>query len=436
MKKLLVSILFAALALSAGAQKVNEQSLLNNVKKAEANLQDPKKNVKPAFWVALARANHEIATANLKGLYIEMPVADMLMLLGQPTNASAVPVVTIEGESFKKYVYPNIDVYLDENDKVAAFTETKVLKADALAEEEAALRKALALNPKSLEEDILTMMNGMITVYMSKGQNCYLLLDYSGSAENYYRAGMLQKDPMINEDSANETLYFAAVAAIQGLNPKLAEPILDVLMEDKFYKNGEVVYYTAVIKDQLGKKDEAEKIYLMGVENYPEMNKILNALVSFYIANGEDPNKVIPYITRAQEKDPNNAVLYIAEGLAYESLNDKDKALAAYMKAIDVKPDYFDALYNAGLTLYKRSSTAAEELGAIDPTNKTEFDSKLKEVDDLQMEAMGLLERAHAAKPTDKNTVEVLKAIYFRFRDKSDEMKANYEKYNELFKTM
>ena len=53
---------------------------------------------------------------------------------------------------------------------------------------------------------------------------------------------------------------------------------------------------------------------------------------------------------------PKSTVLYNIIGAAYQSLDEHDKAIQAYNKAISLNPDYADAFYNLGISLQLKGS--------------------------------------------------------------------------------
>ncbi len=50
--------------------------------------------------------------------------------------------------------------------------------------------------------------------------------------------------------------------------------------------------------------------------------------------------------------------------------------------------------------------------------------------------ATEVFEKAHQISPKDASVVELLRSSYFSLRDEGDDMRAKYEHYNSLSKTM
>ena len=83
-----------------------------------------------------------------------------------------------------------------------------------------------------------------------------------------------------------------------------------------------------------------------------------------------------------------------------------------YKKAIELKPDYFDALYNLGV-LYNNHGVVLNKIA-----DQITDNAKNKTANDLALakftNALPVLEKALELNPKDKNTMFALKQIYAR----------------------
>jgi tetratricopeptide (TPR) repeat protein len=94
----------------------------------------------------------------------------------------------------------------------------------------------------------------------------------------------------------------------------------------------------------------------------------------------------------------------------------KDLAIDYYKKAIAVKADYFDAIYNLG-ALYINESNKLQVKANELPLNETkQYEAITEQANVIIREALPYLEQAHQMDPANMETVQVLKSIYIRFK--------------------
>ena len=135
----------------------------------------------------------------------------------------------------------------------------------------------------------------------------------------------------------------------------------------------------------------------------------------------------------AQANEPNNPSLYYAEGNVYLKFNDFDKAIAAYKESAKIDPNYFWAYFSEGKAYYDQAVAIQEQANMESDDNK--YMELLDKLDKSLESSLSPLEIAFT-KADDQElkeyVAELLKNVYFRFRDKNEEYKANYEKYNSF----
>jgi tetratricopeptide (TPR) repeat protein len=154
--------------------------------------------------------------------------------------------------------------------------------------------------------------------------------------------------------------------------------------------------------------------------------------------------EAIGNLNLAIEKDPQNAVLHYNLGTLYDNLaNPKDpksitekdyneyftKSTEAYNKAITLKPDYFDALYNIGAMYFNKAVKMQEAANAI--TDNKKYNEASAKADKVFAESLPFLEKAEQVNTDDKDTyrglLETLKKLYMMM-NQADKAKAVSEK--------
>jgi len=124
-----------------------------------------------------------------------------------------------------------------------------------------------------------------------------------------------------------------------------------------------------------GQVEEAQKLYSIVLNSLPnniEAKRKLQELVQLkeinptqaefdevikLFTNGQF-QEVIDKIKTINENYPNLSLLFNILGASYRAINQLDNAVKSFQKAIDIKPEYDEALFNLGVTL--------KELGQVD----------------------------------------------------------------------
>lgn len=430
MKKIVLFLFLMFAAYSVNGQG-NVASILSKIEKSNGDLQNPSKAKKANTWLKNADFYIDLAETNIAQFISGTPASVVVSSIGAPINAKAPEIIEINGIEYVLYKYSEVDAYFTKENVLAFFVETKAVMPDALAKAEKSANEAFLVDSRS-QKNVMELLVRITDIYTSFADNNYNIGKYGESAPNFYNAGRLSAQ--LNLATADDLLYFAVVSYVAANKVTEAKPALDLLVSRNYFRDGYINYYQGLVEAALGNNAAAEAAYISGIQMFPENSQVLNSLIAFYITNNEDPNKVIPFIKKAQETNPTNAVLYIAEGLAYESMKDTHKSIIAYNKAVELAPDNFDALYNLGLAYYHMSENISKELLNIDYTQAELYNKKQKEIDDVQMKSLGVLLRAHAIDANEKNTIELVRSIYFRQRNKSAEMMKQYEVFNEKSK--
>jgi hypothetical protein len=97
---------------------------------------------------------------------------------------------------------------------------------------------------------------------------------------------------------------------------------------------------------------------------------------------------------------------------------------------------YFDAYYNIGALYYNRAVKYIEEANKVPAKEVQKYDDLMAKAAVEFKNALPYMEKADQVKPNDKNALESLKNIYFRFRTESEEMNKKYLEYNEKLKNL
>jgi tetratricopeptide (TPR) repeat protein len=189
--------------------------------------------------------------------------------------------------------------------------------------------------------------------------------------------------------------------------------------------------YSSLVNVYLMMKDSvgAMEVLKKGRTAYPnDINLVITETNYFLKTNNS--KEALNNLNIALGAKPTDANLYLVRGNIYDNLanpkdaNNKDmekpkeydnlikSAETDYKKAIELKPEYFDALYNLGV-LYNNHGVVLSKLA-----DQITDNAKYKTANDLALaeftKALPVLEKALQVSPKDRNTMYALKQIYAR----------------------
>lgn len=447
MKKLVlmaVAMLMVALP-AANAQRVNTDSELSKLAKAEAATQDVKKNTKAATWIAYGKACTDAFILPTKELGRGVPAQMLDMNVGRPQNAFEAEFM---GMPAIVYSYEYVDVYII-NGLIEGWDQKKVI-AEGLAEKAIdAFAKAYELDPKS-ESKIATQAQNLANALAQQGDamNSVGKIKESGEAfELAYRAQAVV--PSLNADPNNlynagmqNTLYAStltgeeAVAAFQR-----SEKLLTEALEKGFKDETGNIYYF-LFHSYYGQREKGREEYLAkgkdalltGIKLYPKNTTILDGLMNLYTAEDGvgDPAELTEMIEKSLADDPTNYDLWFGRGRVYNALKNHDECIKSFEKCAELQPNEFEPNFYVGYFIIEKANSLIETLNSTPNMSYEAYEAENANINLVYAEAVPWLEKAHAIKNTDVATIEYLNGICFRLRD-MDGMMDKYNKYHELF---
>ena len=258
--------------------------------------------------------------------------------------------------------------------KFSQLKGAKSIKAAHAAYQQQDYKKAAELYEETLQAD----PNNFPEAYFFLG-NCYdnlwkpskkgeadndALLDKA--VQNYELAAskLMATNDQKKKDLGKLSLqYLVSAYAADKLNdPAKAEPVVQRMIQ--LEPSDPANYFVlAKIYTDAGVYDEAEKVYLMAKQARPNDPTVYKQLAAYYNSQGRF-DKTIDALEQGAAKDPNNPEAYhtIASYYWDETTRDthlreaekKDyvlKGIAAADRALQIKPDYVEALVFKGLLL-------------------------------------------------------------------------------------
>lgn len=263
---------------------------------------------------------------------------------------------------------------------------------------------------------------------------------YDYNAKNYASAlTSFEKAFEITGSKDTITLGNLAVTSERAGNYEKAKLYYQKMVDQK---TGGAGTYLQLANVQLTLKDTTAGIetYKKGRAVYPNDLNLLRNETDLYIRSNKI-NEALGNLNQAIKAQPGDYILYFARGNMYDNLaNPRDSkgkdmekpkdseekikmAEADYKKALELKPEYFDALYNLGALYYNNAVNLGNKANTISDQKK--YEVEIKKSNEEFLKAIPVLEKALSVNPKDEGTMTALKNIYYRMqmKEKGDAMK-------------
>ncbi|MGB5530972.1 MAG: tetratricopeptide repeat protein, partial [Ignavibacteriaceae bacterium] len=257
---------------------------------------------------------------------------------------------------------------------------------------------------------------------------------YDMAIEAYNKAVMLEPDSGVNYRNL-AFVYLTTGQTEESISP--LKKLIELEQAEEGYQYLGEVYYamgTNMMSDFKNNGDNADSIKAMGyftdamstleegIKKYPENNEMLVALTSAYIG----ANKVDVATNAAKalvEKEPDNKFYRYNYGVLLLNAEKYQEAETQLLKAIEIDPDYENAIYNLGVTYVKWGTAMnkeAEAQGVISEDYKKKYEM-----------AIPHLENVVEKDPTNVQIWELLGKVYSVLGMQDDAANA-FKKADEL----
>ncbi|KGO91227.1 tetratricopeptide repeat protein [Flavobacterium subsaxonicum] len=242
----------------------------------------------------------------------------------------------------------------------------------------------------------------------------YLELDrvgFTGEGTNY---SATNKETKAVEYFPNQQTMDLSVKSGAYINPQ-QEKIPSV--------KGDIVKNIALIYAQKGEIEKAKQAMANARKANPNDTNLIIAEAELYL-KANDMASYKRLIAEASQKSPNDPVLFYNLGVV-SAAADPAEAEKYYKRAVELKPDHFDALVNLGVLAIRDEKKIVDEMNKLGNTAKDNqrYEALKKQREGLYTNAIPYLEKAHKVKPNDQYVISVLAGMY-QALDKTAEYKA------------
>jgi len=184
------------------------------------------------------------------------------------------------------------------------------------------------------------------------------------------------------------------------------------------YQVPNVYLFVANLLRQNGRDEDALLELQSARAMFPREQSLIIEELNIYL-EAKDFERAENNLKLAAEGDPTNEILWFSLGSVYDNLDKDDLAAEAYLKALELKPTYFDANYNLGAMYFNQAVQGTNEANDMWKPRMTKSESdKQKGLEEaakeMFTEARPFLEAAHSENAEDIDTIRSLRDIYAR----------------------
>jgi len=253
--------------------------------------------------------------------------------------------------------------------------------------------------------------------YINEGSDAFSAQDLEAAVKAF------EKALMVLPEDTTATLY-AGIASQQMQDTDAALKYYYRLLDLDY--QSEDIYNSIISIERYENKDleKALEVTRMAKEEFPDSDTFQKQEINLLIKSGQvDVAK--DRINDAIKKEPENANLYFNLGYLYEQLEKPEEAEDAYLKALEIDPDYLDANYNYAVFYYNKAADLLGEARDMDlQTYKKEGKKLEKEAKVYLEKAKPYFEKSLELAPEEVQIIETLQVVYSQLGEnkKAEEM--------------
>ncbi len=293
---------------------------------------------------------------------------------------------------------------------------------------------------REFAEDIFQKVNWQRNTFFNQAVDFYGKKDYKNAMLSFDHS--FSALAAINIPDTISLFYAATCATLANERIQAKKYYVDLLK----LKAKSVSIYASLSELYRQEKDSGAALAVIreGQKIYPGNMPLFLAETNIYLTfNNTD--KALSNLNTAAKKDSANPSIYYALGTIYNKLVDDttkkpevrelmfNNAVDAYKKAIQLKPDYFDPVFNLGALYVNKAVYYDDKAKNLPLDAEAEYKTLKVQADKYLEAAIPYLEKATEMQPTDVSTLNSLKQIYIR-QQKNDKIKTINEKINAVQK--
>ncbi len=316
--------------------------------------------------------------------------------------------------------------------KIAASPDSTIntLRANALDTAYASYQKAITMDA-GISNDMLDIASPIIgsqfcaSLYFNRGLASYQNQKFNDAFADFDKTNRIKTD--------NGAMYMAALAAMyiektkpqtEKKNYKSAKQYFNNLISGKYNEPNIFIFLSDIYKDE---NDTTRAISTInnGEKVFADTSRIMIQKFNIYLWAGQT-KVALDLLQKIKDKEPNNAIVYFNIGTVLNDMGNFEEAVKAYERAIELNPEYFDALFNFGTVYFNKFLKMKEAADKLPIDQQAQYDTMIKEANGYLVKARPYLEKCRTLNDKDYDTLYMLKQVYTRMgeKDKANEVDA------------
>lgn len=432
MKRIILLFSAALISVSLLAQtskSVNFNSLEKKIQKSNERITHVKHGLNYATWISRGELMMEAYEAMTLSARAGMTTNEFNIIVGVPKQQSEKEV---DGQTITEFQMDRVNFFFI-NGQLEYWVFTNNIVENPLSEAYNSFMKAKELDAKGKGSKKLSEnLTKLKYHFISEGTAKYAQKEYKESSKYFGVSVEIGELPLVNVVDT-VVVYYAGLSAQVGGDNENAVKYYKKALDYKYTADGNIYYNIFEAFAQLERDKEGLEYLQTGFLKFPKNQSILYGLINYYISKGDDPKLVLDYIHKAMETDATEPSLHFAEGTLHDKLENFVEAEKSYKKAIELSPNFFDAIYNLGALYFNAGVKYLEEANKVPAREIEKYDAVMAKANGEFKKSIPYMEKAYELNPKNKAVVETLRNLYFRFRIEGDEMQKKYEQMNEIF---
>ena len=279
--------------------------------------------------------------------------------------------------------------------------------------------KALQLDEKNkIAKSVKIKLTLLVSELQGQAIDAFNAENFPKALKSFEQILEIEKNPVYKSDDPNAVDTIAIFnAGLAAYNAKLWDKAIQYYSESAKYKYGGAKSYTIIANTYYQKNDSLKALNVLedGLKIFVGDAGLLAEVISYYLTNNK-ADEAMKYLKVALEKEPKNPTYNFVQGTLYEKLKNIDEAIKCYERAIEYKDDYFEAYYNLGAMYFNRGVKQVEVANAIPSNQIAKYEEEKNKADVEFKKSIPFFEKAFTINPTDRQTMESLKTVYFRLQ--------------------